>query len=116
MVHRYFAGVLGLLIVCIAMLAWRHRRSLLQSPWLPTVLVGVVGVQAFLRMWTDTLCYSSRLSSAPTCSAERLRWPCSSGFCCASGNTIHSRQQAEFDCPLRSRSSRKSSRLRSAAG
>jgi len=55
MVHRYFAGSLGLLILLIAGLAWRHRRRLRQSPALPTVLVGVVGIQALLGMWTVTL-------------------------------------------------------------
>ena len=64
MVHRYFAGVLGLLIVSIAVLAWRHRRSLRQSPWLPTVLVGVVGVQALLGMWTVTLLLKPVIVSA----------------------------------------------------
>ena len=55
MVHRYFAGTLGLLIVLIAALAWRYRRTLQQSPLLPTVLLGVVGMQAMLGMWTVTL-------------------------------------------------------------
>ena len=55
MVHRYFAGTLGALIVVIAVLSWRHRRPLDQSPLLATALVGVVAVQALLGMWTVTL-------------------------------------------------------------
>jgi len=54
MVHRYFAGVLGLLIVSIAALAWRRRAALRESPWLPTALVAIVTVQALLGMWTVT--------------------------------------------------------------
>jgi cytochrome c oxidase assembly protein subunit 15 len=55
MVHRYFAGGLGLLIALIALLAWRQRNALRQSPALPTVLLIVVGGQALLGMWTVTL-------------------------------------------------------------
>lgn len=55
MIHRYFAGTLGLLILAICVLAWRHRRELPYSPLLPTLLVGVVGFQAALGMWTVTL-------------------------------------------------------------
>jgi cytochrome c oxidase assembly protein subunit 15 len=55
MVHRYFAGILGLLILAIAVIAWRAREELEQSPLLPTVLVGIVGFQALLGMWTVTL-------------------------------------------------------------
>ena len=55
MVHRYFAGTLGLLIALIARLGWRYRRTLQQSPALPTALLVVVGLQAALGMWTVTL-------------------------------------------------------------
>jgi heme a synthase len=55
MLHRYFAGTLGLLILAIAWLAWRFRRVLQVSPALPTVLLAVVGFQAMLGMWTVTL-------------------------------------------------------------
>ncbi|HRE16156.1 MAG TPA: COX15/CtaA family protein [Rhodocyclaceae bacterium] len=55
MIHRYFAGTLGLLIAAICVLSWRHRRELPYSPVLPTLLVGVVGFQAALGMWTVTL-------------------------------------------------------------
>ncbi len=55
MAHRYFAGTLGLLVVMIVFLAWKHRRDLNQSPWLATLLAGIVGLQALLGMWTVTL-------------------------------------------------------------
>jgi cytochrome c oxidase assembly protein subunit 15 len=53
--HRYLAGTLGLLILIIAIIAWRKRRALAQSPVLPTVIVFLVILQAALGMWTVTL-------------------------------------------------------------
>lgn len=64
MVHRYFAGTLGLLILALCILAWRHRRQLAASPTLPTVLVGIVGFQALLGMWTVTLLLKPVIVSA----------------------------------------------------
>ena len=55
MAHRYVAGILGLLILTIAILAWTQRRALGQSPWLASSLVGLVIFQAALGMWTVTL-------------------------------------------------------------
>ena len=55
MVHRYLAGVLGLLILTVAALAWLKRRELHQSPWLPLMIVVVVAVQATLGKWTVTM-------------------------------------------------------------
>ena len=55
MVHRYFAGTLGLLILAICLLAWRSECRKRQSPALPTLLLGIVGLQAALGMWTVTL-------------------------------------------------------------
>lgn len=55
MVHRYFAGTLGLLILGICLLAWRAEQRRNQSPALPTVLLGVVALQGALGMWTVTL-------------------------------------------------------------
>ncbi|HKO88613.1 MAG TPA: COX15/CtaA family protein [Burkholderiales bacterium] len=55
MIHRYLAGSLGLLLLGIAVLAWKKRRELNQSPWLPTLIVGVVILQAALGMWTVTM-------------------------------------------------------------
>ena len=54
MVHRYFAGTLGILILALCIQAWRLRKRLPTSPWLPTVLVGLVIFQALLGMWTVT--------------------------------------------------------------
>jgi len=64
MVHRYFAGTLGLLIALITVLGWRDRRVLQQSPALPTALLAVVGLQAALGMWTVTLLLKPVIVSA----------------------------------------------------
>jgi cytochrome c oxidase assembly protein subunit 15 len=53
--HRYLAGVLGLLILGIAVMAWARRHSLAQSPWLASALLALVMFQAALGMWTVTL-------------------------------------------------------------
>lgn len=53
MTHRYAAGGLGLAILGICLLAWRHRPRI--SPLLPTALSGIVIFQALLGMWTVTL-------------------------------------------------------------
>ena len=50
--HRYLAATLGLLILMIAILAWRARAA---SRALPLALVVLVGLQAALGMWTVTL-------------------------------------------------------------
>ena len=56
MVHRYFAGALGLSILTIAVWSWMRRRSDPGQPvWLPTLLLGLVIFQAALGMWTVTL-------------------------------------------------------------
>lgn len=51
MIHRYAAGTLGLLILAVAVSAWRRRRARL----LASVLLGLVVLQAMLGMWTVTL-------------------------------------------------------------
>ena len=53
MVHRYFAGVLGLLIFAMGVWAWRRRGSG-EGVGLPLLLVGLVVFQALLGMWTVT--------------------------------------------------------------
>ncbi|MGD9943918.1 MAG: heme A synthase [Burkholderiaceae bacterium] len=53
--HRYVAKLLGLLIIAIAVIAWRRRHLLKQSPVLPIALVGVVILQGLFGMWTVTL-------------------------------------------------------------
>jgi cytochrome c oxidase assembly protein subunit 15 len=55
MFHRYIAGTLGLLIVAIAIFAWRQRTTLGQSPFLPMALVVLVAFQATLGKWTVTM-------------------------------------------------------------
>ncbi len=55
MIHRYFAGTLGLLILALAWLAWRNRRDPDQQRVLPWVLVVLVVFQALLGRWTVTL-------------------------------------------------------------
>jgi heme a synthase len=55
MVHRYFASALGLMILAIAVLAWRKREQLGQSPRLAFALVALVAVQGLLGRWTVTL-------------------------------------------------------------
>lgn len=55
MLHRYLAGTLGLLILALCVLAWRKESRSRQSPALPTALLGIVGLQAALGMWTVTL-------------------------------------------------------------
>lgn len=54
-VHRYFAGTLGLTILAIAFLAWRHRNEPGQPLKLPLFLLGLVILQALFGMWTVTL-------------------------------------------------------------
>lgn len=55
MVHRYFAGTLGLLVLSICVMSWRNRKALNQSPAIPTFLLGLIVFQAALGMWTVTL-------------------------------------------------------------
>ncbi|MBA3563673.1 MAG: COX15/CtaA family protein [Gammaproteobacteria bacterium] len=55
MTHRYAAGILGLLILAIAVIAWRRRDDPEQRVFLPVFLVALVIFQALLGMWTVTL-------------------------------------------------------------
>jgi cytochrome c oxidase assembly protein subunit 15 len=54
MVHRYFAGALGLLIAALGAWAWARRRRPGQQVALPLALVALVAFQALLGMWTVT--------------------------------------------------------------
>jgi len=54
MIHRYFASFLGLLILIMAFLAWRHRLNPNQQLKLPLFLVFLVIFQGLLGMWTVT--------------------------------------------------------------
>ena len=54
MIHRYFAGTLGLCVLAIAILAVKGRHN--GTPVrLPLVLLGLIVFQAALGMWTVTL-------------------------------------------------------------
>lgn len=58
MVHRYFAGTLGLFILAIAILAFRQRQASSSESLplkLPLFLVALVILQAAFGMWTVTL-------------------------------------------------------------
>ena len=55
MIHRYFAGALGLAILALALQALRRRDSAEQPVKLPLLLLGVVIAQALFGMWTVTL-------------------------------------------------------------
>ena len=55
MIHRYVASSLGLLIIAIAVIAWRNRRDPTQPIRLPGFLVALVVFQGLLGMWTVTL-------------------------------------------------------------
>ncbi|PTU74447.1 COX15/CtaA family protein [Pseudomonas mangrovi] len=55
MVHRYFAGALGLVILGLAVQALRRRREPGQPLKLPLALLAIVIIQAAFGMWTVTL-------------------------------------------------------------
>jgi heme a synthase len=64
MVHRYFAGTLGLMIVAIFIAAWHYRREWNISAKLPTGLLLLILFQAMLGMWTVTLLLKPVIVSA----------------------------------------------------
>jgi cytochrome c oxidase assembly protein subunit 15 len=49
--HRYIAGALAVLILVVAVLAWRQRRA----QWLASALLALVIFQATLGAWTVTM-------------------------------------------------------------
>lgn len=55
MIHRYFAGALGLVILGLAVQAVRRRNEHRQPLKLPLLLLGLVTLQAAFGMWTVTL-------------------------------------------------------------
>ncbi len=101
MIHRYLAGLLGLAIILMAVVAYRRRRDPGQQLLMPSVLVVLVVFQALLGMWTVTLLlkplvvvshligglstaalcwwvflrHGSAYSAAAWLPAQRLRWP-----------------------------------------
>ena len=54
MVHRYVGSLLGLLIIAITWMAWRHRSTLGRSPALAFVTLVAVCVQGAFGAWTVT--------------------------------------------------------------
>lgn len=56
MIHRYAAGILGLLVLAIAIVAIRRRRQIIHKPFkLPIALLVLIIWQAALGMWTVTM-------------------------------------------------------------
>ena len=53
MVHRYFAGTLGLLVLGLAIIAWRNKEKLALKH--STFLLVLIIFQAALGMWTVTM-------------------------------------------------------------
>ncbi len=54
MIHRYFAGTLGLLILAISIMSFRNRHQ--GTPlFLPLIILVIVTFQALLGMWTVTM-------------------------------------------------------------
>ncbi len=64
MIHRYLAGVLGLVVLLMFMLAWKNRQDVRISPWLATLLLAVIAFQAALGMWTVTMLLKPVIVSA----------------------------------------------------
>ena len=60
MIHRYFAGTLGLIVFALAAIAWWRRRHGVpdQLVGVPSFLVVLIVFQALLGMWTVTLLVS----------------------------------------------------------
>lgn len=55
-IHRYFAGTLGLIVVALAWLNWKLRKHYRDLPLrLSLVLIVVICIQAAFGMWTVTL-------------------------------------------------------------
>lgn len=92
MIHRYFAGSLGLLIAAITGLAWKNRRTTSNSPWAATALLGIVVLQALLGMWTVTP-QPGRSSRSKTWPKPLPYWPSTA----AGRMTVPSR----ISCPTR---------------
>lgn len=55
MIHRYFAGALGLVILAIAALSVRRRAESTQPLKLPLAILALVILQGAFGMWTVTL-------------------------------------------------------------
>lgn len=55
MVHRYAAGILGLIVLMLAVIAWRRRREPGQPLKLPLLLLALIIFQSALGAWTVTM-------------------------------------------------------------
>jgi len=55
MIHRYFAGSLGLIVFAIFTLGWAAKKKIKCSPWTPSFLLVLIVFQAALGMWTVTM-------------------------------------------------------------
>ncbi|MCK4842363.1 MAG: signal recognition particle-docking protein FtsY [Methylococcales bacterium] len=55
MTHRYVAGVLGILVLILAVTAWTQKKCRLASVTSTSLLLVLVGLQAALGMWTVTM-------------------------------------------------------------
>ena len=55
MIHRYLAGILGLLVLAIFVVGWRASKQIKVATWLPSFLLALIVFQAALGMWTVTL-------------------------------------------------------------
>ena len=64
MIHRYLAGALGLLVLTLAVLAWKYKKIIKVSPWLTTGLLALISFQAMLGMWTVTMLLKPAIVSA----------------------------------------------------
>lgn len=64
MIHRYFAGALGLVVMAIFVLGWKAKREVKCSPWTPTFLLVLIAFQAMLGMWTVTMLLKPAIVSA----------------------------------------------------
>lgn len=54
MIHRYVAGIVGLLVATLAVMAWRDRSRVLPRG-LASAIVGVILVQIVFGAWTVTM-------------------------------------------------------------
>lgn len=64
MIHRYFAGTLGLIVLAIFVLGWTAKHEIKCSPWTPSFLLILIAFQAMLGMWTVTMLLKPAIVSA----------------------------------------------------
>jgi len=81
MAHRYAAGLLGVMILLIGVLAWR-RRAPGRIPALPWFLIGLVAFQALLGMWTVSLGLAPLVVTAHLLAGLATGQARAAGYCC----------------------------------